>query len=325
MSMIDSGSPEFLKKVLYWDDMSDDEIRILGTTPDDEKEPPPPDKRRKIYAGCFSALIGIIFISIMVFYCLNEMKKENKSADLEYIQVSSSENLEKDLEARNMRTSQQTQQISLQNDGFAYIVPTDTVVGHVAMQVLRPVGGRIELRTGPLPLDDPSVIMACQAADYRADNGQIVGSFVCRGELLARGHSKLGFCAIIGNEVTMGMSRETPLFERAVEQGGSFFRHYALVHDGALGERTPLGTSIRRALCYDGKSLFVVGSKERITYQALSEALIQMGVREAIALVGTREIPLYVDQQEHRFTGSLADRITLHPDAKASYLVWVKE
>ena len=62
----------------------------------------------------------------------------------------------------------------------------------------------------------------------------------------------------------MGLSKETPLFERAVEQSGYFFRHYALVHGGDLGELTPKGQAVRRALCYDGESLFIAESKDSL-------------------------------------------------------------
>ena len=171
---------------------------------------------------------------------------------------------------------------------------------------------------GNLPYDDKSIILAAQAADYRADNGQISGAFVYRGELLSRGHPKYGFCAIIGDKLTMGMSPETPLFERAVEQEGYFFRQFSLVHDGQLGETLPKGKAIRRALCYHQQAIVVVESVDRESLHDFSQALLDMGVQEAIALVGSVQLPLYEDEQGNRITNALEH----WEKAQETYIVW---
>ena len=196
---------------------------------------------------------------------------------------------------------------------------TDTI-NDITLRIYTPVGGHVELIVGQLPADDSSIILAARAADYRADNGQITGAFVYRGELIAKGRPKLGFCAIIGDELTMGMSQETALFERAVEQEGYFFRQYSLVHDGTFGEKLPKGKAIRRALCYHQESIAIV---ETIDYESLhdfAQALIDLGVQEAITLVGSVPLPLYVDENSQRHTQEFEH----DENTQETYIVWRK-
>ena len=76
-------------------------------------------------------------------------------------------------------------------------------------------------------------MLVAQAADVRRDNRQIVGAYVINGEMLSRGKAKSGFCAIIGDEVMIGVAQTTPLLERATEENGFFFRQYPLVYEGS--------------------------------------------------------------------------------------------
>ena len=200
----------------------------------------------------------------------------------------------------------------------AYTTVGNDTVNDIVLQLYTPVGGHVELFVGELPYTDRSIILAAQAADYRADNGDISGAFVYKGELLSRGHPKYGFCAIIGDKLTMGMSPETPLFERAVEQEGYFFRQFSLVHDGQLGETLPKGKAIRRALCYYQQAIVVVESVERESLHDFSQALIDMGVQEAIALVGSVQLPLYEDEAGNRIVNEQEH----WEKAQETYIVW---
>ncbi len=295
----------------YVDTMSDDDVLILGIPEEEETTKgiisPPPKKKRNIWAICSIALMGVIGIISIGLFCVHRPMGNNNSRD-NYV-------LSDSVHTENSKD------IILENCGFSYVATKDTIIGKTALKLFWPMGGSIKLHVGELPKNNLSIILAARAADYRADNGEIVGAFVQEGELRARGNSKLGFCAVIGNEVILGMSKETPFFERAVERSGYFFRQYALVHDGAQGEQTPKGQSIRRALCYSGEGLFIAESRERISYHDFSEALIRMGVQEAIALVGSKEMALYEDVYGTRHVADL-------PHDKGmteSYIVWVKD
>ena len=203
-------------------------------------------------------------------------------------------------------------------EASAYVEMSRDSINDIALRIYAPVGGHAELLVGPLPHDDRSIILAAQAADYRADNGQIAGAFVYRGELLSRGHPKYGFCAIIGDKLTMGMSSETALFERAVEQEGYFFRQFSLVHDAGHGESVPKGKSVRRALCYYQGSIVIIESVERESMHDFSTALIDLGVQEALSLVGNSELSLYEDEAGNRFAGETGNE----PGVQETYIIW---
>lgn len=283
-----------MEKELY--DIADNEIRVVGSST------PKGDAPRSRFRGWIWLLIPILLI--LVWLCWSLMHRTTKSPS-NY----APEPLVDTTEVVTYESDTKTK---------PYTKFSRDTINDIPLQIYTPVGGRVEMLVGNLPYDDKSIILAAQAADYRADNGQISGAFVYRGELLSRGHPKYGFCAIIGDKLTMGMSPETPLFERAVEQEGYFFRQFSLVHDGQLGETLPKGKAIRRALCYHQQAIVVVESVDRESLHDFSQALLDMGVQEAIALVGSVQLPLYEDEQGNRITNALEH----WEKAQETYIVW---
>ena len=165
-------------------------------------------------------------------------------------------------------------------------VVCDTLVDDIHLQIYTPYNATPELHVGQLSSKDTDIVLATMAADYRRDNGKIVGAFVLAGEPLSWGLSKKGYCAIIDGRVTLGMAENSPLFEQATEQGGYFFRQYPSVANGVAVENNPENASFRRALCnLDGK-LCVIGCTDRVLMNDFSRALAHLGVRDAIMLVG---------------------------------------
>lgn len=165
-------------------------------------------------------------------------------------------------------------------------VVRDTLVDNIHLQIYTPYNATPELHVGQLSSKDTDIVLATMAADYRRDNGKIVGAFVLAGEPLSWGLSKKGYCAIIDGRVTLGMAENSPLFEQATEQGGYFFRQYPSVVQGVAVENNPENASFRRALCnLDGK-LCVIGCTDRVLMNDFSQALAHLGVRDAVFLVG---------------------------------------
>lgn len=165
-------------------------------------------------------------------------------------------------------------------------VVCDTLVDNIHLQIYTPYNATPELHVGQLSSKDTDIVLATMAADYRRDNGKIVGAFVLVGEPLSWGLSKKGYCAIIDGRVTLGMAENSPLFEQATEQGGYFFRQYPSVVQGVAVENNPENASFRRALCnLDGK-LCVIGCTDRVLMNDFSQALAHLGVRDAVFLVG---------------------------------------
>jgi len=135
-------------------------------------------------------------------------------------------------------------------------------------------------------------VLAFRAANLHADSS-LVDCFVCNGVVFQPDtifppvHK--GFCAIIDNVITIGTAESTPLFEKAVETKGSFFRQHSLVADGKAtanmkGEVYKTKT-FRRALCQRGDKVFAVACED-ISMHGLAQVLVNLGVDNAIYLIG---------------------------------------
>lgn len=178
-----------------------------------------------------------------------------------------------------------------------YTQATDTVVDGVNLTILIPVNCTPSLVAG-VELTDAfnGATLVCQAPDLRADNGGIVGMCVVDGEILSRGESKGGFCAIINGDMTVGVARSTPELEQAIETGGDFFRQFPLVVGNQVIENKPKGKALRRALALlDGKHVVIV-SHDRLTFGDFSEALCSLGVETAIYLTGATSLGYYITE-----------------------------
>ncbi|MCF0174042.1 MAG: hypothetical protein HUJ95_01760 [Bacteroidales bacterium] len=163
----------------------------------------------------------------------------------------------------------------------------DTIINDVGLRIYKPVQAHASLLLGNLPFEDESIIYIAQAADIRADNKKILGAFVLEGEPLAWGMSKKGYCAIINNNISVGVSDNSPLFEEATEKGGYFFRQYPLVNNGVLCENEPKNKSYRRSICQRQGETFMVHSTDKESFHDFTQALVDLGVDNAVYLVGS--------------------------------------
>lgn len=179
----------------------------------------------------------------------------------------------------------------------AYTSVRDTLVGGIWLRFLTPHNARPVLEIGSGAMDDTTAVLAAQASDIRADNGEIAGAYVVAGELVSRGQRKTGFCAIVDGQISIGAADATPLFEQAMNSGGYFFRQYPLVVGGQPVENKPKGRAVRKALAETGGSFSVVVSTDRLTFGEFSQALSDAGVRNAIYLVGSSSFCSYTDAE----------------------------
>lgn len=167
-----------------------------------------------------------------------------------------------------------------------YCATLDTTVNDIPLCFYMPLNSTPDLCLGTSYIGDNSSVLIMQAADIRADNKKIVGAFVLKGKPLAWGLSKKGYCAIIDGVAEIGMADNSPLFEKATETGGYFFRQYALVHNGRIVEQELKTRSLRRGLCQAHGHTFVAETREKTSMHDFSEALTALGVEEAIYLIG---------------------------------------
>ena len=171
--------------------------------------------------------------------------------------------------------------------GKGFIEIADTTINDIPMRIYLPHSVKMSLFIGNVDRNDPSILFAAQAADVRADNGGIVGAFVMDGVPKAWGLSKKGFCAIINDTVTVGVAENSPLFEEATEKNGYFFRQFPLVDNSRLVENEQRGKSIRRAICDRKGEIFTVETLTAESFHDFSQSLVDMGVENAISLVGS--------------------------------------
>lgn len=187
--------------------------------------------------------------------------------------------------------------------GKGFIEMMDTTINDIPMRLYLPHQVTMSLHVGNIDRNDHSIVFAAQAADIRADNGGIVGAFVLEGEPKAWGLSKKGYCAIINDTVTVGVADNSPLFEEATEKGGYFFRQFPLVDNGSLVENELKGKAVRRALCDRDGEIFTVETLSIESFHDFAQALVDLGVDNAIYLVGANAYgwATDIDGQRHEF------------------------
>ena len=275
-------------------DIRDDEIRVIRSTTDNNNG----------QNGRWNWLFGIAILIVLILSAIFLLNK-----------VFSSEEIETEV-ITPVIVQEPVKEIN--KPSFTEI--NDTIINDVNLRIYKPQNAKASLMVGQLNKQDTTIVLIAQAADIRADNGEIVGSFVLNGEVLSEGSSKEGFCAIIGDEVAIGVAKNSSLFERAIDEKGCFFRQWSLVNNGVLVDDNPKGKSVRRALCQQGDEVFVVESIERESFHDFSQSLVDMGVNNAIYLVGGVAYGWAKDKNGNRIEfGQESEAFT---NQNSSYIVW---
>lgn len=175
------------------------------------------------------------------------------------------------------------------------------VENDVSMYVFHLIDMTAELCTDAGKYTDDTECLIVQAADIRKDNGKFVGDFVLNGKRISSGKRKKGYCAIMDGKITIGMCDTDDVMNRCIAKGGSFFRQYPLVSKGVMQENELKGKSIRRALALKGDKLYVFETEYRESMHDFAEALQDMGVTEAISLVGGNKAYMYWLQDDELY------------------------
>lgn len=280
-------------------DIREDEIRIIGGEPKGNK----PNNKLWIVLAVTVA-IAVIATLLLVFTpghphqnhnVLNEERVENR---LESALGNDSEHHQC---AEELLPKLPLRREADRGIGKGFVEIQDTIINDIPMKIYIPHQLQVSLHLGAINRNDPSIIFTAQAADVRADNGGVVGAYVLDGEPKAWGLSKKGFCAIINDSVTVGVSENSPLFEEATEKKGYFFRQFPLVDNGQLVESEQRGKSVRRALCQRNNELLIIETMTAESFHDFSQALVDMGIDNAIYLVGGNAYGWAVDSYDERF------------------------
>ena len=286
-------------------DIRDDEFRVIGKP--STHEPDGKTGNRTILASILS-LVLIAGIGIFIIFKWPAEKPENPDEGL--------------FEDTPEIVLPEKTAVPLGNETErSFTEKIDTVINDVHLALYIPHHATPELTVGVPDRKDTSIILAAQAADIRKDNREILGAFVLKGEPLAWGLSKKGFCAIIDGRTTVGVSENSPLFEEATKEKGYFFRQYALVDNGVLVENDLKNKTMRKALCSRAGQIFVAVSESDESMHDFAESLVDLGVENALSLVGSHSAFGW-------FIDSAGEKTLFAPDVhrgtykNENYIIW---
>lgn len=305
------------------DDMPDDGIRILSGNgpaspvarfePTIESMKPVaryPRLRKSWWMWLVAALVVMAAAAAWWLFAGNDAEHVDEQASQPVVEVTHN----KASEPSNVVTS-----LPSSPKQEATVDVAEVEFNEVPLKVFTINGGKAELVMGSMRDLGDDVLLAVHAADVRADKDEPVGVFVVNGEVKSRGQNKNGFCAIINGQITIGQQVETSLFERVINERGSFFRQFSIVSAGQPVELAPKGKALRRALCITNGQVQVVESQRSVTYGNFAKALSDMGVSDALTLVGGG-VYVYCPDKSDVSEQALSEKT--HP--AENFLVWRK-
>ena len=275
-----------------YDDISDDEIRIIG----DSKEP------RNIKRLVILALVVVAVVAGVVALVVarpNTALTENNETE-EQIPIYGEE---PEPVVDVVVDTEHFSRIKVAGGERAFTELRDTTINDVPLRLYIPHNAQLSLHVGKMDREDEDVVYTAEAAFIRADNHAILGAFVLKGEPLAWGLSMRGYCASIDGEVTVGVADNSPLFEEAINRGGYFFRQYPLVDNGVFVANEPKNKSVRRAICERRGEIFMIESLTKESFHDFTQALVDLGVDNAVNLAGSEAYGWAIDRDgvKHEF------------------------
>ena len=303
-----------MKKNRY-NDIGDDEIRIIG----DEI----PHKRATLNKWWIIGILVAIIVVVVVVLSSNSDSTSHE-ADPEVIENVIKEQLEQTTEPtlQPVAKSRLGSEVDSLTRGFCEI--RDTMINDVPLRIYIPHNAEMSLHIGKVDKLDKDIVYVAEAAFIREDNGKILGAFVLNGEPKAWGLSMHGYCASIEGVVTVGVANNTPLFEKATQCGGHFFRQYPLIDNGTLVENAPKNKSIRRAICQREDETFMVESQTKESFHDFTQALIDLGIDNAVNLAGSLAYGWAVDESgtTHEFGSPKFYNGRKKMPKNTNYMVW---
>ncbi len=298
-------------------DIDNDEIRVIRPIHRTDHSPSANSRKKKstFRMRLFLAIGAAIAIAVFLLYDFYIAEKplllrDKSTLDIHEIPTIIADSI--DEKTPNPGKKQQGKAT-----GFVEI--SDTTVNNVSLAVFHPRNATPTLHIGTDILHDSDAVLAVQAADIRSDNGEIVGAYVLEGNLISKGKSKSGFCAIIGENITIGMADSTPYFEQAIESDGYFFRQYPLVIAGQVVENKPKGQAFRKALAEWNGATVVILSHTKLTFYDFAQSLANLGVTNAIYLVGSTSFGYAINLEGNRIEFG---KEAINASADTNYIVW---
>ena len=172
------------------------------------------------------------------------------------------------------------------------VMTSDSILG-VAMDFYAIHGLKASIEFEEPDTTDTSVYLYCRSADHKADSTYI-GSLVADGKEYQSDTHRLGYMAMLGSNSVIGISRSEKVKDYVQEHGGSFFRQFILVSDGAIPSRFFLhGKVERRAIGRIGEQLYYIATRHKETLWDFADALREYGFIDAIYITGGSDYVFY--------------------------------
>ena len=172
------------------------------------------------------------------------------------------------------------------------VMTSDSILG-VAMDFYAIHGLKASIEFEEPDTTDTSVYLYCRSADHKADKTYI-GSLVADGKEYQSDTHRLGYMAMLGSNSVIGISRSEKVKDYVQEHGGSFFRQFILVSDGAIPSRFFLhGKVERRAIGRIDEQLYYIATRHKETLWDFADALREYGFIDAIYITGGSDYVFY--------------------------------
>lgn len=172
------------------------------------------------------------------------------------------------------------------------VMTTDTILG-VAINFYELRGLRAEISLTEPDTLDQSVYLYSRCADHAAD-GTYLGSLVINGEEYQSDLSRLGYCAMTGDNMVIGIANNDDVKDFVQEQGGCFFRQFILVCNGVIPSNFYLhGKVERRGLGRINDRYYYIETLYKETLWDFADALREYGFTDAIYITGGNDYSYY--------------------------------
>ena len=258
---------------------------VITIERDDDMESPSPSaivKKPKIPRTWAMRLLWFVATVVLVLACYKAIRYYSYYYHIGVsVSVSPKDNIKK------------LDSMKAQSDSSAVLLTTDSVLG-VALNIYELHNVKAEMTLEEPDTADRSVLMYTRTADYTS-TGKYLGSLVIDGEEKQSDVSRLGYCAIAGGNMVIGVSRFDDVKEYVIDHDGSYFRQFLLVSNGELPQRFFLhGKVERKALARTADDrLCIVETRHPETLWDFADALREYGYVDAIYLTGGNESGFY--------------------------------
>ncbi len=289
----DTDAPDFTQEVL--------EEPVISIESDDDKEENAPAvvvKRQSRLKYWGMQVLKPVALVVLMLVCYKGIRLYNYYYNIGVnVAVSPKENIQK---LASMKADGRPSEV---------VLKSDSILG-VALNIYELRNVRAEMTLTEPDTTDHNVLLYTRTADY-TPTGKYIGSLVIDGEEKRHDVSRLGYCAMVGGNMVIGISRSDNVKEYVIDRDGSFFRQFILVSDGELPKRFVLHGKVERKAIgrMADDRLCIIETRHPETLWDFADALREYGFVDAIYLTGGNESGFYRAQDG---TARFAEKAELH-------------